>query len=314
MEKIVPFISGCDEESIKLWLEHLQAHISEYQIILFENLTQEQKLSSQVAIVANPNPEDIAQLKNLKWVQSLWAGVEKLLQELPQSSFKIVRMTDPQLAKTMAESVLTWCLYLHKNMPLYLKQQKQKVWKQHIETLPEEKNILVLGLGKLGLESVKKLKENDFSVSGWARSKKKIEGISTYCGSEGLQEALKKADIVVCLLPLTNETKNLLNKEKLDLLHNKASIINFARGAIIDYEYLLEKLEEKELSHAILDVFDTEPLPSSSLIWENEDITVLPHISAPTNMKTASKIASKNIYEYFEKGIIPTSVDTKKGY
>lgn len=143
---------------------------------------------------------------------------------------------------------------------------------------------------------------------------KKIEGISTYYGSEGLQESLKKADIVVCLLPLTKETKNLLNKEKLDLLHNKASIINFARGAIIDYEYLLEKLGKKELSHAILDVFDTEPLPSSSSIWENEDITVLPHISAPTNMKTASKIASKNIYEYFEKGIIPISVDTKKGY
>ncbi|WP_419773463.1 NAD(P)-dependent oxidoreductase [Halarcobacter sp.] len=314
MKKIVPFVSGCDEETTNLWLEHLQEQMSEYKIIPFEKLSEEQKLSSTVAIVANPNPKDIAQLKNLKWIQSLWAGVEKLLQDLPNSSFKIVRMTDPQLANTMAQSVLSWTLYLHKNMPLYLKQQKQKQWKQHIETLPEERNILVLGLGNLGKESAKKLKENGFSVSGWARSKKEIEGVITFYGNDGLTQALKSADIVVCLLPLTDETKNLLDKSKLDLLHKKASIINFARGAIIDYEYLSKKLDNKELCHAVLDVFDIEPLPTSSSLWENENITVLPHISAPTNMKTASKIASKNILEYFEKGIIPDFVDTKKGY
>ncbi len=314
MKKIVPFVSGCDEETTNLWLEHLQGQMSEYKIILFEELSEEQKLSSTVAIVANPNTKDIAQLKNLKWIQSLWAGVEKLLQDLPNSSFKIVRMTDPQLANTMAQSVLAWTLYLHKNIPLYLKQQKQKQWKQHIETLPEERNILVLGLGNLGKESAKKLKENGFSVSGWARSKKEIEGVITFYGNDGLTQALKSADIVVCLLPLTDETKNLLDRSKLDLLHKKASIINFARGAIIDYEYLAKKLNNKELSHAVLDVFDIEPLATSSSLWENENITVLPHISAPTNMKTASKIASKNIIEYFEKGILPTFVDTKKGY
>jgi len=314
MKKIVPFVSGCDEETTNLWLEHLQEQMSEYKIIPFEKLSEEQKLSSTVAIVANPNPKDIAQLKNLKWIQSLWAGVEKLLQDLPNSSFKIVRMTDPQLANSMAESVLAWTLYLHKNMPLYLKQQKQKQWKQHIETLPEERNILVLGLGNLGKESAKKLKENGFSVSGWARSKKSIVGVTTFYGNDGLTQALKSADIVVCLLPLTDETKNLLDKPKLDLLHKKASLINFARGAIIDYEYLAKRLDKKELCHAVLDVFDIEPLPSSSSLWENENITVLPHISAPTNMKTASKIASRNILEYFEKGIIPAFVDTNKGY
>ncbi|RXJ78931.1 glyoxylate/hydroxypyruvate reductase A [Arcobacter sp. F155] len=311
---MIPFVSACDEETTNLWLEHLQEQMSEYKIVLFEELSEEQKLSSTVAIVANPNPKDIAQLKNLKWIQSLWAGVEKLLQDLSNSSFKIVRMTDPQLAKTMAESVLAWSLYLHKNMPLYLKQQKKKQWKQHIETLPEERNILVLGLGNLGKESAKKLKENGFSVSGWARSKKEIEGVETFYGNDGLTQALKSADIVVCLLPLTDETKNLLDKSKLDLLHKKVSLINFARGPIIDYEYLAKKLDNKELCHAVLDVFDIEPLSTSSYLWQNENITVLPHISAPTNMKTASKIALKNISEYFEKGILPTFVDTNKGY
>ena len=314
MNKIIPFVGDGDIESTKLWLEYLQKEINNHKIVLFENLSEEEKLSADIAIVANPNPSDIAQMKNLKWVQSLWAGVEKLLQDIPNASFKIVRMTDPILAQTMAQSVLAWTLYLHKNMPLYLKQQRAKVWKQHLDELPEDKNILVLGLGKLGLESAKKLKENGFNVSSWARSKKNIEGINIYCGNEGLKQALKQADIVVCLLPLTNETKNLLNKEHLDLLHPKVSIINFARAGIIDYDYLVKKLDKSELFHAVLDVYDFEPLPSSSTLWDNENITVLPHISAPTNMKSASKIASKNICEYYEKGIVPNFVDTKKGY
>ena len=313
-KKVIPFVSDIDEVSTSLWLEHLQKEMIEYKIVPFKDLSETQIQNAQVAIVANPKPSEIAQMKSLVWVQSLWAGVEKLLLDIPKASFKIARMTDPILADTMAQSVLAWTLYLHKNMPLYRKQQSQKLWKQHLELLPEEKNILILGLGKLGLKSALKLKNNGFSVSGWARTKKDIDGITIYHGNEGLKQSLKSADIVVCLLPLTSETKNLLNKEKLDLLKSSASLINFARGAIIDYDYLLEKLENSELSHAVLDVFHEEPLHKDSALWENKSITVLPHISAPTNIKSASKIAAKHICEYYDKGINPSFVDEKKGY
>lgn len=314
MKKIIPFVSDIDELSTSLWIEYLQNQMSEYEIVLFKDLSKSQIQNAQVAIVANPKPSDISQMKSLVWVQSLWAGVEKLLLDIPNASFKIARMTDPVLADTMAQSVLAWTLYLHKNMPLYRKQQSQKLWKQHLELLPEEKSILVLGLGKLGLSSALKLKENGFSVSGWSKTKKHIDGISTYHEDTGLTQALKNADIVVCLLPLTSETKNLLNKEKLDLLKSSASLINFARGAIVDYEYLLQKLENSELSHIVLDVFHEEPLHKDSALWENENITVLPHVSAPTNMKSASKIAAKHICKYYEKGLKSSFVDVKKGY
>jgi len=293
---------------------YLEHENSEYKIVLFENLSHTQILNAKVAIVANPKPADIAQMKNLVWVQSLWAGVEKLLQDVPDASFDIVRMVDPQLADTMAGSVLAWTLYLHKNMPAYKQQQIHKIWKQHIEILPEEKNIAVLGLGNLGLSSVLKLKENGFNVSGWGRSKKEIQGVTTYHGDAGLVQILKGADIVICLLPLTPETNNLLDKQKLDLLAPDTALINFARAKIINYKYLLEKIENSELSHAVLDVFESEPLENNSALWDDPNITILPHISAPTNMKSASKIALKHISEYYQKDVNPTFVDKDKGY
>ncbi len=314
MKKIIPFVSDSSEESKVLWLSYLETKMTDYQIVLFENLTLEQKLSADVAIVANPNPADIAQMKNLIWVQSLWAGVEKLLQDVPDASFDIVRMADPKLAETMAQSVLAWTLYLHKNMALYKQQQDSKIWKQHLEVLPEDKNIAILGLGNLGHASALKLKDNGFNVLGWGRSKKEIQGVTTYHGTLGLNQILKVADIVVCLLPLTPETKNLLNKRKLDLLNSSASVINFARAAIIDYNYLLEKIENSELSHAVLDVFDSEPLSENSPLWEDANITILPHISAPTNMKSAASITAKHIIDFYTLGKKPKFIDKQKGY
>jgi len=314
MKKIIPFVSDSSDELKALWLGYLEKEMSGYELVLFENLSLEQKESADVAIVANPNPAHIAQMKNLIWVQSLWAGVEKLLQDIPNASFDISRMVDPALADTMAQSVLAWTLYLHKNMPAYKQQQSHKIWKQHIEVLPEDKSIAILGLGNLGLKSAIKLKENGFNVLGWGRSKKEIQGVTTYHGEEGLNQILKVADIVVCLLPLTPQTNNLIDKKKLDLLSPNASIINFARAKIINYAYLLEKIENSELSHAVLDVFETEPLEESSALWEDSNITILPHISAPTNMKSASKIASKHISEYCDEGVNPIFVDKDKGY
>lgn len=314
MNKIIPFVSDAHDQLKALWLHYLENEMSEYKIVLFENLSLNQIQNAKVAIVANPKSADIARMSNLVWVQSLWAGVEKLMQDIPDASFDIVRMVDPKMAETMAQSVLAWTLYLHKNMPVYKQQQMQKIWKQHIEILPEEKNIAVLGLGNLGISSVLKLQENGFNVLGWSRSKKDIQGVTTYYGDEGLNQMLTKADIVICLLPLTQATTNLLNKQKLDLLRPNTALINFARAKIINYKYLFEKIERSELSHAVLDVFESEPLGTDSILWDNPNITILPHISGPTNMKSASRIALKNINAYYQKGILPIFIDKKRGY
>lgn len=283
-------------------------------ICAFQDLTAEQRLSAEIAIVANPQPADIAALSNLQWVQSLWAGVERLLAEVPQPNLPIVRMNDPQLAASMAEAVLAWSLYLHRDMPLYKKQQNAKVWKQHTTPLTVERTIGILGLGSLGLCAANRLTANGFSVCGWSRSEVSLEGIKTFNGEAGLHELLALSDILIVLLPLTKATSGLLNEGTLTRLPRGASVINFARGPILEEEALIAHLDSGHLAHAVLDVFCTEPLPETNPLWTHPDITVLPHIAARTNKITASKIVSDNINNFLQTGEIPQSVSREHGY
>ena len=125
---------------------------------------------------------------------------------------------------------------------------------------------------------------------------------------------LQQTDILVCLIPLTRKTKYLLNYKTLSYLKKGASIINFARGAIINVNDLVKHLNSGRIKHAVLDVFEQEPLPKKSILWKHKNVTVLPHISAHTDMDTASNIVCKNIKMYRLKNRIPKSVDLKRGY
>ena len=314
MKNFIVFVSSLEEESNILWLEHLKPVFKNYEIVLFKDLKEENYNKIEVAIVANPNVQELLHFKNLKWVQSLWAGVEKLVNEIEATDFNISRMIDKSMSEVMSDSVLAWSFYLYKDMPLYKKQQNNSLWIEHELKEKSEITITVLGLGELGLSSVLKLKNNGFNVKAWSRSKKEIEGISTYCGNSALEELLKQSDILISLLPLSKETKNLFDQKKLELLKKNASVINFSRAAIFDYKALCLLLDKKHLKHAVLDVFEEEPLAKDSFLWKHEDITILPHISAPTNKKTASRIAYANINEYFVNNKEPLFVDKNKGY
>ncbi len=314
MTEYIAFCSQIPKEEEQSWLKEISHSMKHINIIPFHQLSAHQKEYVKVAIVANPNPKELAELVNLHWVQSLWSGVERLLTELPNKDVKIIRMVDPKLSKTMAEAVLAWTLYLHRDMPEYQSQQNKKQWKEHKLIETDQRRVSILGLGELGKASANKLLENDFNVSGWSRSQSNLEGITCYQGKNGFINMLKKTDILICLLPLTNETKGLLNKETLSYLPQRASLINFSRGQIVNEEELLHCLNNNHLNHAVLDVFDKEPLPKNHPFWESSNITVLPHISAPTNIISASKLVAFNILKYFETGNIPKAIERTKGY
>ena len=314
MRSVVPFIAQLTTEEENAWLANLRVVLPDYHLLRLEELTQEQCKLVEVAVVANPDPQDLAALPNLKWVQSLWAGVERLMAETRDASFAIVRMTDPQLAKTMAEAVLAWTLYLHRDMPRYRTQQTAQIWHQHPLPLASQRTVGVMGLGNLGQAASNKLVQQGFKVCGWSRSSAELAAVEAFQGEEGLTQMLHRTHILVCLLPLTASTLGLLNHHTLGQLPQNAALINFARGPILDTDALIAHLDTGHLSHAVLDVFTEEPLPPQSPLWRHPGITVLPHISAPTNKQTAARIVATNLNQFFAKREIPPSVDRILGY
>ena len=314
MKSIVPFISMLPKADIDQWLKILKKKLPKERIVKFSNLKKSDYKKIDVAIVANPNPTEVKKLVNLKWIQSVWVGVEKLVESFKGQRVKIVRLVDPEMNRTMSEAVLSWVLYLHRDMYFYQVQQNKRVWKEADYIKPSKKIVSIIGLGELGSASAAKLIENGFNVCGWSKGKKNIKKVKSFTGELGIKKMLQQTDILVCLIPLTRKTKYLLNYKTLSYLKKGASIINFARGAIINANDLVKHLNSGRIKHAVLDVFEQEPLPKTSILWKHKNVTVLPHISAHTDMDTASNIVCKNIKMYRLKNRIPKSVDLKRGY
>lgn len=314
MKSIVPFISRLPKRDIDQWLKVLNKKLPREKVVKFSNIKKSDYGNIDVAIVANPEPADVIKLVNLKWIQSIWAGVEKLVVRFKDEKVKIVRLVDPEMNRTMSEAVLSWVLYLHRDMPFYKVLQNKRIWKEADYIKPFEKTIGFIGLGELGKASALKLTQNNFNVCGWSATKKNISKVKSYTGQLGLKKMLKQTDILVCLIPLTNKTKYLLNYKTLSYLKKGASIINFARGAIINSKDLVKHLNSRRIKHAVLDVFEREPLPKESILWKHKNITILPHISAHTDPDTASDVVSKNIKLYRSKNRIPRSVNIVRGY
>ena len=310
----IPFISGVPEDEAAQWREILAASLPEERICAPHALTAGERECVRLAIVADPDPAQLQEFPALEWIQSVWAGVERLVADLPAQDITVVRLIDPELARTMAEAVLAWTLYLHRDMPAYARQQRERLWRPLDYVPPGERQVGVLGLGELGRAAAENLRRAGFSVAGWSRSPRTLDGVRCLHGDDGLQDMLASSDVVVCLLPLTDSTRGLLDAHRLGWMRPEASLINFSRGPIVDDAALLAALDEGRLKHAVLDVFDAEPLAADSPFWAHPAVTVLPHISAPTQYASAARIVARNITEWRRSGQVPAGVDFKRGY
>ncbi|AQT48494.1 2-hydroxyacid dehydrogenase [Bartonella choladocola] len=314
MAEPIAFVSRSAQTERDNWLKVLSENLGDEKIIDFNDLKPDDYGAIELAIVANPDPDQLKKLKNLKWIQSLWAGVERMVKELPENAPPIVRLIDPALTEAMAEAVLAWTLYLTRDMPRYHRQQQKRLWQPHSYKPASQWKIGLLGLGQLGKAAAKLLTLTGFQVNGWSKSQKTLDNVTCSSGSTGFMRLIETSDIVVLLIPLTNETTGLLGKNEFAHMKKGASLINFSRGPVIDTDALVDALNKHELDHAVLDVFDQEPLPPDSPLWQNENITVLPHISAPTNKESAAKIVAKNIAHWRKTGNLPPVVNRMRGY
>jgi glyoxylate/hydroxypyruvate reductase len=295
------------------YLGILSAAMPEERLIPFRAMGEADRAAARVAVVANPDPAEVAALPGLVWVQSLWAGVETLVGAFDRP-LPIVRLVDREMARTMAEAVLAWTYYLQRDMPAYARQQSARIWKPHPYRKPADTTVGLLGLGALGTAATDRLLGAGFTVVGWSRSPKAVPGIESFHGSAGLPVMLGRCDILVCLIPLTPETRGLVDAGCLSALKPGAALINFARGPIVVAGDLRAALDSGHLAHAVLDVFDQEPLPADSPLWSHPGITVLPHVSGPTDMESAAATVAANLRDYRRTGQPPQGVDAARGY
>lgn len=266
----------------------------------------------EVALVGAPPPGVFGRLPRLRLVQSLWMGVEKLLAdaELPRD-VPIARMVDPGMVAAMSETVLAHLLDWHRHFWLYRRWQDEKKWKQRRQFMAQDRTVGILGLGELGTDAAKKLAALGFRVCGWSRRPKAIEGV--HCSTD-LDEVLSRSDAVVCLLPLTAQTKGVLNKNAFARIKKGGCVINLARGAHLVAPDLLVALDSGQLSRAYLDVFDEEPLPADSPLWTHPGVALTPHVAALTEPRTAIATIVENV-ERVRRGEAPRHlVDRAAGY
>ena len=238
---------------------------------------------ADIAVVANPLPGRLANCTQLRLIQSLWAGVDKLLADttLPRD-VPIARMVDPMMNRAMAETATWAVLSLHRRAFDYAAQQRQALWRELPQRRADETPVLVLGLGQMGRTTALQLASLGYRVTGWSARAQAVDGVATCAGWAALPAALGAAEIVVNLLPLTDDTRGLFDRAR--------------------------------LAHAVLDVFDSEPLPPTHVFWFHPRITVWPHSAAHTDLRSAVAVVAANV-DALRRGEAPAHLVVRsRGY
>lgn len=243
----------------------------------------------------DPSLELIASLPNLEVVFSIGAGVDQFdLGRIPPS-IPVVRMIDPDLTQGMVEYVAFATLFLHRQMLDYRAAQQMGRWDPLHSMLAGKRRVGVMGLGELGQAAARQLQLLGFPVSGWSRSLRAMEGIATFVGRDRLAAFLGQCDILICLLPLTPDTRGILCRESFDAMPKGAGLINVARGGHLIEGDLLDALDSGQLSGAVIDVLNEEPAPQDHPFWSHPRILVTPHIASQTHAESAGLALLDNI-------------------
>ena len=245
-------------------------------------------------IVFTPNDliRDFSGFTRARAALSIWAGVDKVLGN-PTLTLPLARMVDPGQREGMVEFVTAHVLRHHIGMDRYI--LSSTGWDQTAPKLARHRKVTVLGLGELGGACAQMLSALNFDVHGWSRRARELDGMTCHNGAEGLTRALSDAEIVICLLPTTPQTENVLNAQTLSLLEPGAVVINPGRGALIDDAALITALDAGTLGHATLDTFRIEPLAEDHPFRAHPKITISPHIASLVRVDSSAGVIAENI-------------------
>ena len=280
------------------------------------NIVEDISRSNEVNAIIYADDSDIADFSIFPddtVIFSIFAGVEKTLLNKTIRQ-PLVRLIDAEMTECMAEWCVAHVFRYHLDLDKFIKPEK-KEWitcnKERL--LANQVHIGILGLGTLGAATANKFKKLDFKVAGWSANEKRISGVNSLVGQDGLRKILSTSDYLILLLPLTERTKTIINSASLKFVKNGAVVINAGRGGLIEDNDLLKALDVGKISGCTLDVFNEEPLPLEHPFWLHEKVTVTPHISAPTRLKSSIKSILANISR-IKEGLQPIGLVEKERF
>lgn len=256
-------------------------------------------------------PQDLSVYTGLKTVISVGAGVDHL-PPLP-AGIALSRTIAPGIEAMVRDWVVMATLMAHRDMPTYLAQARDRLWRAGKVTTASARTVGILGMGRIGRLAAAGLGNLGFRVRGWSRSGTPVDGIDMFAAAD-LDDFLRGADILVCLLPLTAATRGILGEAMFAKLPQGARLVHAGRGAHLDMAALSRALDAGRLASAVLDVTDPEPLPAEHPLWSDPRVIITPHVAAQTDAREGALHALTVIRAVREGRPIPGLVARERGY
>ncbi len=271
------------------------------------------------AAVWKPAPGLLASLPKLEVIFNLGAGVDAVLADPTLPQVPLVRVVNGDLTKRMTEYVTLHVLLHHRRLPMLLEAQRAKDWCAKDQWAAKAVRVGLMGMGELGRDAAEVLLRLGFRVSGWSRRGTSVPGVISYAGHAELAAFLKTTDILVVLIPLTPDTRGILSRGLFQQLARDGVLgapvlINAGRGGLQIEDDLLACLEDGTLGGATLDVFETEPLPSTSPLWSHPKVIVTPHNAADSDADEIAGAVAAQISAYERGEPLKTVIDRTLGY
>jgi glyoxylate/hydroxypyruvate reductase A len=303
----------CSDIKPQPWVDGLKAEFPDAQVALWSAGA----APADYAVVWAPPQQFFDEQPELKGIFNIGAGVDALMKLRLPAGVPVVRLDDAGMSVQMAEYVCHAVIRHFREFDGYEADIAEGKWSYRKPRLRTDYPIGVMGLGVLGERVSRALAQFDFPVNGWSRSPKAFEGVQCFsgdAGGQGFQDFLAASRILVCLLPLTSETRGIMNLDTLSRLRPGGYVINVARGSHLVDGDLITLIDNGHLAGATLDVFHTEPLPADHPFWKHPKITVTPHTSARTlREESIAQIAGK--VRAVERGErVAGIVDPLRGY
>ena len=236
--------------------------------------------NAQVAACWAPEQDLLMEYPNIKLIHSVAAGVDHLGENLLTAGLPVCRVVDDGQKIGMFEYILYGILNVQRNFDKAIQEQSIKNWQRYPIRKKKDIRIGFLGLGELGGYVSSQLAEFGYSVSGWSRTEKSLQGVHCYFGEEGLNSLLEQSDIVVNILPLNASTQGILNAHVFNKMPEGSYLINCGRGDHLVEADLIQAIESGHLRGALLDVFSVEPLPENNPLWTTQGVFITPHVAS----------------------------------